>query len=132
MLKKEITYTDYDGNQRTEEFYFNLNKAELVEMEMSTQGGLEALIKKIVAEQDTSRIIAIFKDIICRAYGEKSLDGKHFRKSPELTSDFVQTEAYSELFMELATDADAAAAFINGIIPADARSAKPTPIPSAK
>jgi len=124
MLKQTIKYTDYDGNEREEDFYFNLSKAELVEMEMSTKGGLETLIKKIVAEQDTSRIIAIFKDIICKAYGEKSLDGKHFRKSPELTADFTQTEAYSELFMKLATDSDAAAAFINGILPSDARQGK--------
>lgn len=132
MLKETITYTDYDGNVRTEDFYFNLNKAELVEMEMSTKGGLEGMIKKIIAEKDSARIVSIFKDIICKAYGEKSLDGKHFRKSPELLADFVQTEAYSELFMKLAYDADAASKFINGIIPSEARQNNVTPIPPQK
>lgn len=118
MLKKTITYTDYDGNERTEDFYFNLSKPELVEMEMSSTGGLEKTMQKIVAAQDGKRIIEIFKDIIIRAYGEKSLDGRRFVKSKELTDAFTQTQAYTELFMELATNADAAQAFVNGIIPA--------------
>lgn len=119
MLKKTITYTDYDGNQRTEDKYFNLTKAELVEMNMSITGGLEKTIQKISEEQDVAKIIALFKDIILKSYGEKSLDGKRFIKNAELSEEFAQTEAYSELFMELATDADKAAAFINGIIPKD-------------
>lgn len=118
MFKKTINYTDFDGNERTEDFYFNLSKAELTEMELSSDGGMEKLINKIIAEQDNKRIIAIFKDLILRSYGEKSLDGKRFIKTQELRDSFEQTEAYSELFMELATDADAAAAFVNGILPA--------------
>lgn len=118
MLKKTITYTDYDGNQRTEDFFFNLTKAEVLEMEMGTNGGMTKLIQKIVAEQDTARIAAIFKEIILKSYGEKSLDGKFFKKSPELSAQFSQTEAYSELFMEL-LDPDKAAVFINGIVPQD-------------
>jgi hypothetical protein len=117
MLKKKISYTDYDGISRTEDFYFNLTKAELMEMEMSTLGGMKRMLEKIVDAQDSKRILEIFKDIIFRSYGEKSLDGKRFVKTKELTEAFSQTEAFSELFMELATDANAASAFINGIIP---------------
>lgn len=117
MLKKTITYTDYNENERTEDFYFNLTKAEVMEMEMSTSGGLAETITKIIAAQDAPSIIKIFKDLVLKAYGEKSPDGKRFIKSEELSAAFSQTEAYSQLFMELATDADSAAAFVNGIIP---------------
>ena len=117
MLKKTITYTDYDGNERTEDFYFNLTKAEVAEMEMTHTGGMEKMLRKIVAEKDSKRIVEIFKDLILRAYGEKSADGKRFIKNQELRDSFAQTEAYSDLFMELATDAEAASAFVNGILP---------------
>lgn len=117
MIKKTMTYTDYDGNQRTEDFYFNLTKAEVAEMEMSTAGGLDKMINRIIAEQDGKRIIELFKDLVLRSYGKKSDDGRRFIKSQELREDFAQTEAYSDLFMELATDADAAAMFVNGIVP---------------
>lgn len=117
MLKKTITYTDYDGNSRTEDFYFNLSKAEVMEMEMGTTGGMERMIERIIAAQDSKRIIEVFKEMILKAYGEKSPDGKRFIKSQELSDAFSQTEAYTELFMELATNADSAASFINGIIP---------------
>lgn len=117
MLKKTMTYTDYNGVERTEDFYFNLTKAEVMEMEMSTSGGLSEMINKIVATQDVPAIIKIFKDIILKSYGEKSLDGKKFVKSEELSNAFSQTEAYSMLFMELATDAEAASNFINAIVP---------------
>lgn len=119
MLKKEITYTDYNGTQRTENFYFNLSKAEIMEMEMGTNGGYTELVQKIIEAQDTAALIKIFKDLILKSYGEKSLDGKRFIKSEEISVGFAQTEAYSELFMELATDDKAAAEFVNGIIPAD-------------
>ena len=119
MLKKTITYTDYNDVERKEDFYFNLSKAELMEMEMSTAGGLAERINKIVATQDNVAIIAIFKDLVLKAYGEKSADGKRFIKSKELSEAFSQTEAYSILFMELATNADAGAEFVNGIVPAD-------------
>lgn len=118
MLKKTITYTDYNGVDRTEDFYFNLSKAEIMEMEMGTSGGLSEMINKIVAAQDAPAIIKVFKDLILKAYGEKSPDGKRFIKSDEIATAFSQTDAYSQLFMELATDADAAAAFVNGIVPA--------------
>ena len=119
MLKKTITYNDYNGTQRTEDFYFNLSKAEIMEMEMGTTGGLAEMIQRIVAAQDAPAIIKVFKDLVLKAYGEKSADGKRFIKSEELAIAFSQTEAYSILFMELATDADAAAKFVNGIVPAD-------------
>ena len=118
MLKKTITYNDYNGNERTEDFYFNLTKAELLEMEMGVSGGLAEKIKRITAAQDAPELIKIFKDLILTAYGEKSPDGKRFIKSEELSAGFAQTEAYSQLYVELATDANAASDFINGIIPA--------------
>lgn len=122
MLVKEITYVDYDGNKRTEEFYFNLNKSELMEMQLSQSGGMESMLKQIIASRDVPKIIELFKTIILASYGIKSPDGKRFIKSPELTEEFKQTEAYSDLFMLLATDADEASNFINGVIPQDIRS----------
>lgn len=119
MLKKTITYTDYNGTERTENHYFNLSKAELTEMELSTTGGFAEMIQNIIDAQDGPAIMKIFKDIILKAYGEKSPDGKRFIKSDELSTEFSQTEAYSELFMELVTDAEKASEFINAIIPAD-------------
>ena len=133
MLKKTITYVDYNGTQRTEDFYFNLSKAEIMEMEMSTTGGLAETIQKIVSAQDAPAIIKIFKDLVLKAYGEKSPDGKRFIKSEEISTAFSQTEAYSQLFMELATDANAAAEFVNGIVPGDAAARSVSaPIPLGK
>ena len=119
MLKKTIKYTDYNGVEREEDFYFNLSKAEIAEMELEIPGGMTAMLQRITAAKDTPSLVKIFKDLILRSYGEKSADGKRFIKSAELKESFSQTEAYSELFMELATNADSASAFINGIIPAD-------------
>lgn len=119
MIKKTITYVDYNGVERTEEFYFNLSKAEVLEMEMSTTGGLAEMIQRIVAAQDQPAIIKVFKELVLKAYGKKSPDGRRFIKSDEISTEFAQTEAYSQLFMELATDADAAAKFVNGIVPSD-------------
>lgn len=123
MLKKTITYTDYNGETRSEDFYFNMTKAEIVEMEMSVNGGMSEFMKKVASTQDAPTLISLFKDLVLRAYGEKSLDGKRFIKEDEngrkLADDFKQTEAYSELFMELAFDAEKAAEFVNGIIPVD-------------
>lgn len=123
MLSKKIKYTDYNGVEREETFLFNLSKAELMEMELGTAGGLADMIKNIVAAQDTPSIVKIFKELVLKAYGEKSPDGKRFIKIDEkgnpLSVGFSQTEAYSNLFMELATDADAAAKFVRGIVPGD-------------
>lgn len=119
MLKETIKYTDYNGVERTEDFWFHLSKAELMEWEMGTTGGLIEMIKRIVDARDAPAIIKIFKELVLKAYGQKSPDGKRFIKSEELATEFSQTEAYSQLFMELATDADKAAAFVNGIMPSD-------------
>lgn len=117
MLKKTIEYVDYNGVERKEDFYFNLTQAELTEWELSLSGGLEQHISKISAEQDAPKLIALFKNVILKSYGEKSPDGKRFIKSDELREAFVQTPAYSILFMELAGSAEAATIFVNGIIP---------------
>lgn len=133
MLKKTVTYTDYDGNERTEEFFFNLNKAEVTEMELSTEGGMEKMIKKIIESRDGKRIIEVMKDIVLRAYGEKSPDGRRFIKTPEMREAFSQTEAYVNVFMELATDAKAASDFVRGIlppVPADTAASLPAETPA--
>lgn len=119
MFKKTITYTDYNGEQRTEDFYFNLSKAELLEMQLSTKGGLQGFLEKIIQTQDQPELIKVFKEIILKSYGEKTLDGKSFMKSDEIRAKFECSEAYSELFMELATDSNFAAEFINALLPAD-------------
>lgn len=119
MLKKTITYTDYNGVERTEDKYFNLTKAELVEMELGINGGLSEMITKIVNTKDTPALVKLFKELILKSYGEKSADGKRFIKNDELRDEFTQTEAYTTLFMELATDDNAAVKFIEGIIPQD-------------
>lgn len=119
MLKKTITYTDYNGVERTEDFYFNFTKAELMEMEMGTNGGFAEMIKKIVEAKDAPALVSTFKTLVLKAYGKKSDDGRRFIKNDEVRAEFAQTEAYSNLFMELATDDKAAAAFVNGIMPAE-------------
>lgn len=119
MLKKTVTYVDYNGVERTEDFYFNLSKAEVTEMELSVEGGFSKMLEEIVKSNDNVRIIELFKEMVLKAYGEKSADGRRFVKSKELSEAFSQTEAYSEIFMELALDEKAAAAFVNGIMPAN-------------
>ena len=123
MLKKLIKYTDYDGRERSENFYFYMSKAELMEMELGTVGGMQNLIQLIIDKQDIPKIMEAFKTIILKAYGEKSADGRRFIKSKELSEAISQTESYSNLYMELITDAEAAAVFINGIVPADVAAA---------
>lgn len=117
MLKKTITYIDYDGNRREEDFWFNLTKAEVAKMEFGTAGGIQKMIETLVQEQDTKRIIEIFDELICCSYGKKSPDGKRFIKTPELLEAFKQTEAYSDLFVELLGNPDKAAAFFAEIVP---------------
>jgi len=118
MLKKTITYEDYNGETRTEDFYFNLSKAELIKLYLQTEGGLDAFINKLVTTRDIPALTKLFDDFVRNSYGEKSLDGKRFIKSEEATTAFMQTEAYSELLVELLSgDGTAAAEFINGVIP---------------
>lgn len=118
MLAKTITYTDYNGEERTETLYFNLSKAELMELEMSVDGGWAERMQKIVDAKDLPTLSRIFKDIILRSYGEKSADGRRFIKNEAISQAFAQTEAYSELFMELLTVEGAAADFMSKVIPA--------------
>jgi len=118
VIKKTIKYTDFDGNPREEDFYFNFSKAEVMEMEMGVSGGMSAMLKRLVANQDNEKIMNTFKTFILKSYGEKSPDGKRFIKNPELSKAFEETEAYSELFMELMSDETAASVFIAGILPA--------------
>ena len=124
MLKKTLTYEDYNGNAVTEDYYFNLNKAEVIEMEASAEGGYGEMLKKIVEEKNVSLMMTTFKTLILKSVGIKSEDGKHFRKSPEIAADFESSEAYSALFSELCTSAEAATAFIAGILPIDAAQRK--------
>ena len=117
MFKKRIHYVDYNGVERDEDFYFNLNRAELSDMDFTTVGGIKAFTDRIVMEKDVAEIMKLFKEIILKAYGKKSDDGKRFIKNQELRDEFEQTEAFVELYMELLKDADAAAKFMNSIIP---------------
>lgn len=117
MLKKTIKYEDFNGEEAEEDFFFHLSQAELVELEMSHEGGLSESLQKIVAAKDAKSIIAEFKNIILTAYGQKSPDGRRFIKNQQLREEFESTEAYSTLFMELVTNTDSAIEFINGIIP---------------
>lgn len=120
MLIRKIKYTDFDGNEREEEFYFNLTKTEVTEW-LTTNGDytLDRVIGSLAKKRNAKEIMEAMKDLILRSYGEKSLDGRRFIKSPELSADFASTNAFSDLFMELLTDADKAADFINKIIPKD-------------
>lgn len=119
MIKKEIIYTDYNNVERKENFYFNLNKAELMDMEFGTTGGFSEMVNRLIETQDQPTIMRIFKEFILKAYGEKSADGREFNKSEELSRRFSQTEAFSVLYMELLSDTNKAVQFINGIVPAD-------------
>lgn len=128
MLKKTITYTDFDGNERTENFYFNLTKAELAEWELCTNGSMTQKLTEIAQSNDGPTITKAFKEIIRKAYGEKSDDGRAFLKSDEISDRFEATQAYSDLFVELVTDVDKATAFVNAIMPND----KPNVVPMNK
>lgn len=128
MLKKTITYEDVDGNPVTEDFYFNLNKAEIAEMELSRSEGLSGFLEQIIASENAAEIVATFKQIILKAYGMRSDDGKRFIKSEELSNEFLQKDAYSVLFMELVVDADKSAEFVRSIVPADLRGDLDSPV----
>lgn len=117
MFKKTLTYKNYNDEEITEDFYFNMSEAELTELELSQEGGMKNLLEKIVKEDNRPEIIKMFKKILLMSYGEKSSDGRRFIKSEELSTAFSQTQAYNDIFMWLMTDEDAAVQFINGIIP---------------
>lgn len=119
MYKIHEKYTDFDGNEREEDFYFNLMKSEIMEMELGEVGGLSAMLKQVIAEQNVPKIMEIFKKLVLQSYGVKSADGKRFVKNAENTEAFSQTEAYSQIFMRLATDSKAATEFVNHVVPSD-------------
>jgi hypothetical protein len=117
MISKTITYVDFNGMERTEKFYFNLTEAELVELEVDVEGGMKAILEKIIAENDRKQLWAYFKKVVLMAYGEKSPDGRFFRKNESIREGFAPTEACSKLLMELTSNTKAASDFINGILP---------------
>jgi hypothetical protein len=119
VLKRDITYEDFNGERVTDTFYFNLTRTEIIELELSYDGGLEASINKIIKAENVNALIMEFKKIVLLAYGQRTEDGKRFIKNDQLKEEFSQTAAYDALFMELATDDDAAATFIKGIMPSD-------------
>lgn len=119
MLKLPVKYVDFNGIEREEDFYFNLTKAEVAELELGRKGGLVKYLQQIMAEEDSPKIVQMMKEIVLMSYGVKSEDGKRFIKTEELRTEFSQTAAYSEVFIALSTDAKAAADFMNGILPAD-------------
>lgn len=118
MIKKTIKYEDYNGVEREEDFYFNLNKAEVMEMQLNQDGGLAEKIQEIVKAKDVPSIIKMFKELLLKSYGKKSDDGRLFIKNEKLREEFEQSPAFPEIYIELATDADKASEFVNGIIPA--------------
>lgn len=119
MLTKTITYTDYNGNKKTKNFYFNLTKTELAKMELTNKAGMEETIKAMINEDDREKIVNLFESIVLGAVGEKSADGERFEKSEEITNAFKQHPAYDILFMELISNSKSMADFINAIVPAE-------------
>lgn len=117
MYKKTITYTDYNGVERTEDFYFNLSKAKIIEMEAGESGGYGEMLQRVISSKDGPTIMKVFKTFILSSYGIKTPDGKRFMQSEEISKEFEETEAYSELFIELCTNADSAAEFVNAVLP---------------
>lgn len=119
MLKKTITYTDFNDEEQTEDFYFHLSRADLAELSFEHPGGLKGYLEEIIKAEDAKQIVETFKTIIARSVGIRSEDGRHFKKSAEISNDFMQTAAYDEMFMELITDEkDAVLVFVKGILPA--------------
>ena len=117
MLKKTITYTDYDGMERTEDFWFNLSKTELTKLDAELPGGVLGVLRKIIDKKDRKALVDFIETLILRSYGEKTLDGKRFVNTPEMAEEFMQTPAYDELFMSILSDTDSQTSFINGVIP---------------
>ena len=128
MLKKTVTYENYDGVMVTEDLYFNLTRSEIMEMEYMTEGGYVDMLEKAGNKQDKPTMFKAIKDIVMKAYGEKSPDGKHFMKSEAISHAFSCTPAYDALFMELVTDADKSAKFFNAIIPEGSASNAGAPV----
>lgn len=136
MLKKTVTYTNFNDEEVTEDFYFNLSKSEVAELELSRKGGLSSYLQTIIASEDPKEIMSTFREIVRKSIGKRSEDGRRFTKTDEITADFMDSGAYDEIFMELVTNADAGAAFINGIVPKnlsqDNRTVETTAAPQAE
>lgn len=118
MIKKTVTYTDFDGNERTEDFYFHLTEQELTEWELSVDGGLSGALSRVINTEDNKKLVEIFKNLLVKSYGVKTPDGRGFIKNQEVLDNFIYTQAFSDIYMELATDDKAASEFVNGVIPA--------------
>lgn len=119
MIKKTVTYTDYNGTERTETFYFHFTHAEILDMEMSVEGGFAERVQRIIDAKDQTSLLKLIKTFVLDAYGVKSDDGRRFIKSNEVKEAFVECPAYSEIYMELLTDDAVAAEFVNKVIPDD-------------
>lgn len=115
MYKKTITYTDFNGTERTEDFYFHMTQAEILKMEYSQEGGMTNVIQKIIDTEETTKLLPLFETVVRMSYGKRSVDGRHFEKKPEYTDQFLASEAYSNMFVEFMTNADEAAKFINSV-----------------
>lgn len=119
MLKREIKFEDFNGNQTSEICYFNLSKPEIIMLEASHETGFGNFLQRLLESNNNAQLVQQFREIILMAYGEKSEDGKHFLKSEERKNLFSQSAAYEELFMELASDPDILMEFIKGVFPKD-------------
>lgn len=133
MLKREIKYEDFNGEQASDIFYFNISKPEVLELQVEYEGGLSKFLESIIETKDSKELIKKFKEIVLLAYGQKTEDGKRFIKSDKLREEFSQTAAYQSLFMELASNEGAAVLFIQGVLPKDMAEQqdqdKPTTLP---
>ena len=119
MLKETIKYVDFNDLEREEDFYFNLTRTELIRMEMDKNGSLTGLIMKITKANDMPDIFEAMEKLILKAYGEKSVDGRFFNKSEEISNNFMNSPAYDKLFEKLTTDANYTYKFLIGILPKD-------------
>ena len=125
MYRDHRTYVDFNGVERTEDFYFNLSKAEIADMELSTTGGIKDMVNKILEAKDQAKLVSLFKDLIHMAYGVKSEDGRNFIKNDKVREDYFSTNAYSDLYMELATNDQFASQFFEAILPVTAEDSEP-------
>ena len=130
MYKITMESVDFGGTKRTEDYYFNLTQAELVEMQLTTEGGYKEMIEKVLNAKDIKTMSQVFKTILCKAYGVVSPDGRKFVKNQAVLDDFLATQAYSDLYMKLVTDDEAAADFFNKVIPQ--MEEKPVPAQAAQ
>ena len=117
MIKRTVTYEDYNGEKRTETFYFHYTEAEILDMEMSEEGSFAERIQRIIDAKDNTALMKLIKKFVIDAYGVKSDDGKRFMKNDEVKAAFLECPAYSDIFMDMVTDEDIAAEFVNGVIP---------------